>query len=291
MWEKQEIVAAAQEVLAQSTLNNFAAIGYPGEKIWAGLDAGFAAGDDELFAFYRGDIGEFYWSPSEAFRKVYPDALVSDSDLTVLSLGFYMAAATKKEQNEQTDTPGLRWSYGRNSWEPLIEEYSWQLVARLAEGGLRAAAIDLAPGMAWQDSAKYGKAACWSHRHTAYIAGLGTFGLCDGLIGRHGKAARYTSLILETVLEPDIRPYKYYTDWCLFYQNGSCGICMQVCPAGAISGQGHDKVKCASYLSQICKQFDGMPALTPRRASWCGLCQGRVPCQNGIPQGIPGDVC
>ncbi|NLF80316.1 MAG: 4Fe-4S ferredoxin [Clostridia bacterium] len=289
MLTKEQIIALAQESLDESRLNNFSAIGYPKEKIWAGLDAGFAAGDDPLFAFCRRDIGDFYWSPAEAFRQIYPESRAGDSDLTVLSLCFYMAAPIKKEQNEQKDRPGLRWGYARNSWEPLIQDFSRRLTDKLSISGLRAAAVDLAPDLAWQESPKYGKAANWSQRHTAYIAGLGTFGLCDGLIGRHGKAARYTSVILETVLEPDKRPYKHYTDWCLFYQNGSCGVCRQVCPAGAIGEQGHDKDKCSAYLLKICEDFDH-PALTPRRSSWCGLCQGRVPCQNGIPEGIPNDV-
>ena len=35
----------------------------------------------------------------------------------------------------------------------------------------------------------------WSERHIAYAAGLGTFGLCDGLITPLGKAMRCGSVV------------------------------------------------------------------------------------------------
>ena len=43
-------------------------------------------------------------------------------------------------------------------------------------------------------SEKYGMASCWSERHAAFVSGLGTFGLCDGLITPVGKAMRCGSV-------------------------------------------------------------------------------------------------
>jgi epoxyqueuosine reductase len=283
---KQDIIKLAKAEFSHNAFNNFAALGFPGEKIWQEIDIGFAAGDDQLFAFFKQDIGDFYWSPSEAFNQLFVDAHIPDKNLSVMSIGFYMTQKLKEEQSRQTIGPTLRWGYARNSWEPLIQDYSRGFVHELEKAGFRVAAIDLAPAFSWKDSQKYGLAANWSQRHTAFAAGLGTFGLCDGLISRHGKAARYTSFILEGKFEPDPRPYKEYHDWCLFYKNGSCKECMKICPANAISEKGHNKAVCAAYCSKIMNEYGNDPALQPRHASWCGLCQGAVPCQNGIPEGI-----
>jgi epoxyqueuosine reductase len=45
------------------------------------------------------------------------------------------------------------------------------------------------------NSQRYSYASSWSERHAAYAAGLGTFGLCDGLITARGKAVRFGSII------------------------------------------------------------------------------------------------
>jgi epoxyqueuosine reductase len=284
--KKQDIIEIAKEEFAKNTYNSFAALGLPQEKIWDEIDVGFAAGDDPLFAFYKQDIGEFYWSPAEAFTQLYPASKISDKNLTVISIGFYIGQKTKDEQNGQSIEPCKRWLYARNSWEVIIQDFSRKYVERLADAGLRAAAIDLASNFAWQKSPKYGLASYWSQRHTAYVAGLGTFGLCDGLISRHGKAARYTSFILEGKIEADQRPYAGIHDWCLFYTKGSCKSCMEICPVNAISEKGHDKTICEDYLKKMAEKYRNDLELQPWRASSCGLCQGAVPCQNGVPMGI-----
>jgi len=283
---KQKIINLAEEEFAASRLNSFAALGYPQEKIWEKVDTGFAAGDDPLFAFFKEDIGAFYWSPSQAFNQVYLGANIPDRDLSVLSIGFYMGKILKEKQRAQTDEPSMCWMYSRNSWEPFVEDFSRRFVDRLAKEGVRVAAIDLAPGFSWQESKKYGKASNWSQRHTAYVAGLGTFGLCDGLISRNGKAARYSSFIIEGRYEPDPRLYNGPHDWCLYYKNGTCGVCVKLCPVGAISDHGHDKDICADFTRKMAVKYKSEPALQPGRAGWCGLCQGAVPCQNGVPKGI-----
>ena len=284
--DKHDIIKIAKEEFLTNNRNNLAALGYPNEKIWETINVGFAAGADPIFAYYKKDIGDFYWSPAEAFDQLFPGAHIINDNLSVVSIGFYMTQTIKDEQSKQTIGPTVKWGYARNSWEPLIQEFSRGFVEKLRQAGVRAAAIDLAPGFVWKESEKYGLAATWSQRHTAYVAGLGTFGLCDGLISRNGKAARYTSFILEGNWQPDSRPYKGYHDWCLFYKNGSCKECMEICPAHAISEKGHNKSVCAAYCSIIMNEYGNDPALLPRHSSWCGLCQGAVPCQNGIPKGI-----
>ena len=60
----------------------------------------------------------------------------------------------------------------------------------------------------------------WSERHTAYAAGLGTFGLSKGLITKKGMAGRFGSVITNAEFVADIRPYSEPFEYCIM-----CGVC------------------------------------------------------------------
>ncbi|HUX98016.1 MAG TPA: hypothetical protein VMV49_00555 [Candidatus Deferrimicrobium sp.] len=59
-------------------------------------------------------------------------------------------------------------------------------------------------------------ASTWSHRHMAFAAGLGSFGLSDGFLNERGIAMRCGSVIVEYQLPSDANkrpaaPYAYCT--------------------------------------------------------------------------------
>jgi len=164
-----------------------------------------------------------------------------------------------------------------------MEEICSSIVKDLEEGGLQAVAIDLLPELCWKISDKYGMAAKWSHRHAAHAAGLGTFGLSDGLITKNGKAMRCTTFLVRAQIDPDKRDYEKYNEWCQFYNDGTCGVCIARCPAGAITEKGHDKQKCSDYEDGIKAKLIKEGKMNPKYIGSCGLCQCNVPCQDGIP--------
>lgn len=277
------------ETSNKSELNNFKVIGFPNEPMWNSPIVGFAAGDDNYFKFLKEDIGSFYWSPSEAFRLKYKNIPVKDEDLTVVSFGFSQTEATKKVQKQAKEMPSLRWFVSRGEWEVFIYDLCKNILNQLEMNGLRAVAIDLLPEWSRMISEKHGIASKWSHRHTAFIAGLGTFGLSDGLITKQGKAMRFCTIIIETKLPSDQRPYNRYNEWCQFYFDGSCGACIARCPVNAITNKGHDKEKCSEFL-QLIKNEKGPDIVTKSHyISGCGLCQSKVPCQDGIPAKLCSD--
>ena len=139
----------------------------------------------------------------------------------------------------------------------------------------------LLPEWKWVKSPKYVFSSYWSERHAAYAAGLGTFGLCDGLITEKGKAHRVGSVIANLKLPPSPRPYEDHHAYCLFFLDGSCTDCRKRCPVEAITEKGHDKAKCWDHAGGTCARFvkehygfDGYG---------CGLCQTGVVCESGIP--------
>jgi epoxyqueuosine reductase QueG len=154
------------------------------------------------------------------------------------------------------------------------------LVDSLVKSGHFAVAPMAVPNWTIVKSQRFSWASSWSERHAAHAAGLGTFGLCDGLITAKGKAMRAGSVVAKLSVEPTPRPYADHQAYCLFYVDGTCGKCIDRCPARAISTAGHDKEKCRQHLLKSRKyvkktyQFEGYG---------CGLCQVGVPCESGIP--------
>lgn len=262
--------------------NNFATLGNKMAPMWDRPLVGYAAGDDPYFNFLKEHIGPFHWSPAEAFQIKYPGT-VSKEKLSVVSMVFPQMMDTKLAQSKETKCPAREWIVSRGEWEPLMKEFSGILVQRLEEMGIRSVSIDLLPEFSTARSEALGIASKWSHRHIAYLAGLGTFGLSEGLITEKGKAVRITSLILEAPLIPSQRSYETHQEWCLFYKDGSCGICMKRCPAGAITEEGHDKDTCDGYEEEFAEKYWPEDIKRGNYILGCGLCQAGVPCQNKRP--------
>ncbi|HWQ80622.1 MAG TPA: 4Fe-4S double cluster binding domain-containing protein [Anaerovoracaceae bacterium] len=262
--------------------NNFSTLGKPEAPLWDRPLIGIAAGSDPYYDYLKEHIGPFHWSPAEVFQLKYPGPVLKEK-LFVVSMVFPQAAETKLAQSKEKKRPCREWIVSRGEWEPLMKEFSGKLVEKLAGMGIRSVSIDLLPEFCTIRSKKLGHASKWSHRHSAYAAGLGTFGLSQGLITEKGKAVRITSLIVEAELLPSVRPYSAYNEWCLYFRNGSCGACMKRCPAGAITADGHDKEACDAYEEFFAERYWPEDIERGDYILGCGLCQAGVPCQNQKP--------
>ncbi|HZK86794.1 MAG TPA: 4Fe-4S double cluster binding domain-containing protein, partial [Syntrophomonas sp.] len=252
--------------------------------MWDAPLIGVAAGDDKYFDFLKEHIGEFHWSPIDAFKLKYGTAPgAAPANLRVVSMAFPQTMETKKTQMVETRCPSKNWIVSRGEWEPLLKTFSGRLVSALETKGIRAVSIDLQPEFSVIKTGPLGLASTWSHRHYAYAAGLGTFGLSDGLITEKGKAVRFTSLIIEAPVEITERPYTGPYDWCLFYKNGSCGKCINRCPVQAISFEGHDKNSCLAYEDYFAEHYWPEGLDKKDYILGCGLCQVGIPCQDKRP--------
>ena len=178
--------------------------------------------------------------------------------------------------------PSERWARGKKFGILINVKLQNHLIKTLGEAGHRAM-IPCAPSR-WSEqiSGKYGHSSTWSERHAAYAAGLGTFGLCDGLITPVGKAMRCGSVVAQIDVLPTKRPYEHHNDYCLFLSEGTCGLCMARCPVRAITEKGHDKEKCRVYCDGICTEY--AKTHFSLDVNVCGLCQTKIPCESGIPK-------
>jgi epoxyqueuosine reductase len=242
---------------------------------------GFADGDDPLFGEYKTIVGAHHLTPREALDL--HRSVNRPSPVTVISFIMPVSRQTRLKQREETGIPSLQWNRTRWHGQDFIYELSRQLVSLLEGLGYRAVAPETATFHKVDVRAFTSN---WSQRHIAYAAGLGTFGLTDGFLTPRGLAMRCGSVVTDAAIAPTRRSFKDHYAACLFYQGKECGRCIQRCPAGAISGQGHDKQKCLDYLNIRQKEMVrelGREAEFIGRYPGCGLCQTRVPCEAGIP--------
>ena len=251
------------------------------EPAWDEPIVGFSNGADPLYAQFKADIGPFYLTPEEIFNSSFPKRKVVSGYLTVISWVLPQTEATKIDARREYWYPPERWVRSRKYGEDCNAHLHDHVVRELQRAGFPGVAPSRSPLWKIKNSERFGVASTWSERHAAHVAGLGTFGLCDGLITPVGKAVRCGSVVARIAIPPTKRLYSDHHAYCLFYAKGTCGACIRRCPAGAISPKGHDKEKCKSYI------LNGtLPNSTSRfgiRAQACGLCQTKVPCESGIP--------
>ncbi len=102
--------------------------------------------------------------------------------------------------------------------------------------------------------------AFFSHRHAAYCAGLGNFGLNNMLLTpQYGPRVRFTSILTTA---------EFPTDWVLEEPLCTrCQRCVKVCPVSAVQKGGYpreltDKTACATRSEELLQRF-----LSP-----CGCC-------------------
>ncbi len=267
------------EIYCNSSLNSLGE-GWS-EPAWGGPLIGFASGADPIFDDYKTHVGGLHWKPAEIFEMTF-GRKTAPEDLTVISWVLPQTGPTKKDNSAMDKVPAERWARSRIFGERFNSDLRVHLRDTLTEAGYPAVAPLLVPEFHTEKSEAFQITSTWSERHAAFACGLGTFGLCDGLITAVGKAVRLGSVIAEIQVTPDQRPYTDHREYCLFAADGTCGDCIDRCPAGALSEKGHDKGLCQAYLHEITAPH--VENEYGFKGYGCGLCQTGVPCESGIPE-------
>ncbi len=110
----------------------------------------------------------------------------------------------------------------------------------------------------------------WSHKHVAYIAGLGKFGLHKMIITEKGCCGRLGSLITNAEIKPTPRPR---TEYCLYFYDKSCKACVDKCKFGALTLNSFDRFKCYEICLRNFRRYRRLGL-----AGVCGKCVCVVPC-------------
>lgn len=236
----------------------------------------FADGDDPIFAEYKTIIAPTHLTPREALAEAYGKSS-EDMPARLFAISWILPVMAKARESNRGETvvPSRFWAHTRWYGEKFNDALREHVVAVLIEMGYLTVAPMLQPYFKWFYNEK-GAYSNWSERHIAYAAGLGTFSLSDGFITERGIAHRCGSVVTDLELPVSPRTAENPYANCLFYVNGKCKACIKRCPAGAITEEGHDKIKCRKYLfyeiGYVLKEYEvGIAG--------CGLCQTKVPCE------------
>ena len=251
------------------------------ELAWDEALIGFSSGADPLYESYKEHVGPFHFLPSEIFNLTFPDSPVAPDELTVISYILPQREVTKADNRAEDFYPSERWVRARFPGEDFNILLRKHVVEALGKKGVQAVAPVLSPLWKIEISPKFGLASRWSERHAAHASGLGTFGLCDGLITSKGKADRVGTVIARVKIPPTPRPYQDHQEYCLFFSDGSCLACADRCPVGAITEEGHNKKVCWDHAGGTCAQY--VKEKFGFEGYGCGLCQTGVPCESGLP--------
>ena len=117
----------------------------------------------------------------------------------------------------------------------------------------------------------------WSHRHLAYIAGLGTFGINNMLITEKGCCGRVGSVITNY----EFSEYKQsgkIMEKCLNKRDGSCGMCRKRCGVNAYENNNFDRFRCYQMCLENAEFHKNIGF-----ADICGKCMAGLPCSIKMP--------
>jgi epoxyqueuosine reductase len=251
------------------------------EPAWDEALIGFSSGADPIYQSYKEHVGTFHFLPDEIFNLTFPDSPAAPNELTVISYILPQREVTKADNRAEDFYPSERWVMARFPGEDFNILLRKHVVEELGRQGIQAVAPVLSPEWKMVVSPKFGLASRWSERHAAHASGLGTFGLCDGLITPKGKAHRVGTVVARLDIPPTPRPYKDHQEYCLFFSKGGCMVCAERCPVGAITEAGHDKKLCWDHAGGTCGKY--VKEKFGFAGYGCGLCQTDVPCESGIP--------
>lgn len=209
---------------------------------------GFASAHDPLFAEMKQIVGPHYLHPTELLAEAESVAaffLPFDKELIRIS--------------RRAKTVAREWAVAYIETNKLLRSISAEIGTMLASNGITSATQQPTHVFNKEDLS-----AAWSHKSTAYIAGLGAFGYHQMLITRSGCAGRFGSVVLSAPLPPTPRPTAEY---CRYLRDGRCFYCVKHCPSGALTAQGLDKHLCYAHLLEIDRQFSDLEL-----CDVCGRC-------------------
>ncbi len=259
----EALVEEINNFVNQSQLNSVEELGI--DQIFDPPLVGVASADDPLFDRLKDPlaVSENYILPGEWLNRAR----------SVIAY-FLPFSEQIRRANRGKGFPAKEWLYGRIEGQQFNEALASHIAVMFNQEKKGSAVVPAADS---RFKVSEGFISNWSERHTAYIAGLGTFSLSRSLITALGCAGRYGSVITGFNYEPTERAYTEIYQYCNF-----CGECQARCPAGAIKAAGSEKKagmekhKCRDYLQSKIK-----PRFAPRYG--CGKCQTAVACEFKIP--------
>jgi epoxyqueuosine reductase len=170
----------------------------------------------------------------EKVRRSFHPALGSVADRVdrAISIGYRLPDAVIEDIQ---DRPTLLYASAYKTANWLLDQTAARLATRIHRAGGIAVPIAASQIVDWE--AQLGHL---SHRLVGVEAGHGWIGMSGLLVNPvHGARVRYATVLTDLPLPLDAP---------VAGDCGSCRVCLEQCPAGAITEQGYDKQQCLAKL-------------------------------------------
>ncbi|MHA1710959.1 MAG: epoxyqueuosine reductase [Candidatus Freyarchaeota archaeon] len=219
----------------------------------------YADADDPLFKRLREIVDEGHLLPFDLL----------DDAKTVVS---YFIPFQKRValSNAGGECPSREWATAYVETNQLITDLNASLAEKLKDMGFKCVVV---PPTHNFDRRKL--ISSWSHKHVAFIAGLGTFGLHQMIITEEGCCGRLGSEVTNVEIEPTQRPER---EFCLYKRGERCTACVDNCTFGALKVNGFDRHRCYEVCLQNGEFYSSLGL-----ADVCGKCVCVVPCSFRAP--------
>ncbi len=114
----------------------------------------------------------------------------------------------------------------------------------------------------------------WSHKHVAYVCGLGSFGHHTMLITDQGCAGRFGSLVTDAEIIPTPGQKELFFSGC-----EKCNYCVRVCPISALQEMEPKiaKASCYTQLMEVNDYYQDLPLCDACGKCACGPCSLILP--------------
>ena len=152
------------------------------------------------------------------------------------------------EKNRQGAGVAREWALAYIETNRFISEICSTLQEELSAQGIKAGFVRATHNFDEENLLSF-----WSHKHVAWAAGLGTFGINHLLITAAGCGGRFGSLVFDRNIGAGAPPIP--AQGCLVKGGRKCGRCVENCPTGALSLEGLDKHKCYAHLLKVAERY------------------------------------
>ena len=237
------------------------------ETTWREPIVGFAAADNPLFDQFKEVVRPTHAAPGE----LLPGAK------SVIAYFIPFSKELHRQNFEAGWYCSRSWAVMYTETNRLISEINAHLRNELASQGYQTVLIPPT-----HNFDKQTLMSDWSHRHVAYAAGIGRFGVHNLLITARGCAGRVGSVVTDLPLRPSLLPRD---EFCLHRAGMDCLKCVERCQYGALLADQYDRHAC--YRQCLANdQYHQDLDLT----EVCGKCAAMVPCSvtNPVKQGSRG---
>lgn len=218
---------------------------------------------------WRTPIVKFGNATSIDFEKlrevVHPEHFMPDEVLegAKIVIAYFIPYSEKIAcSNMNGELNSKEWAMTYEKTKKLVVKLENELVKLVREKGYQAQIIDEAKAL----DKKLLKSR-WSQRHIAKNCGLGTFGINNMLITDKGCCGRIGSIVTNLDVFPDS---PIGVEYCLKKRNGTCGKCIERCPAKALVN--------VENRVLLCKQQCDKNRQVYNNINTCGKCVVGVPC-------------